>query len=159
MTNPPLAEHSKPVRLASMALFWAHSRDTDRAARYIQRIHNECGFNGVITAMVGWMDTYADHATDGHLDPTGVTITSMKLMNAKTGQLEDLDDSPASDHVKWAARLVEARIRMNEDEFNQIMGELPAECGAYVLAVLLAVADTMNSMPRGFALHRGAQDN
>lgn len=155
MTDTVARGHSKPVRLAAAALDAAHGRRHAAAAGYIQRIHDECGgWDGLHMALLAWIDTFADHATDGETARGAVPATRMRLLNSDTGALEKVGESPAPASVQWAAKLIDARIRMNRDEFEELFEELPdgaRERGQYVWAVLTSVSHTMNGLPRGFA--------
>lgn len=144
-------EHSKPVRLAAAAFYAALANDPKKAVRYIQRISDECGGEGLNVALRGWIDTYADHATDGQ--PTR-SRARVAYIQESTGQLDREDSERLPAEIRWAGQLVAARCALDQDRFNGLIDEMPrdgAEIGAYVLAVLLTVARTINGLPRGFA--------
>lgn len=144
--------HSKPLRLAGAALYWALSRDLRKAGRYVKRLSDEVGGEGIMLALCAWADAFADHATDG--DPNG-RPKAMTMINAATGQAETIEESEAPADVKWAARWVHARASQDHDLCDQLLDELPRDdakaVGDHVIAVLDCVAETMNGLPRGYA--------
>lgn len=150
MTSP---HHSKPVRLASTALHLAMSREYDRAAYYVQRISDECGGEGLGTALVSWCDTFADHATGGLTDK--MIVCRANAMEMSTGRMSDpRTDESVPDSVAWTAAMIQARANLDMDWWDDLLGQLPDDPhqrGEYVLRLLHVVADTMNGLPRGYA--------
>jgi len=146
-----VTDHSKTVRLAGAAMHYAQAGKFEAAARYIQRISNECGGQGVEVALRAWIDTFVDHATDGDRRPKR---GRMGYVNAVDGQLETDDAARIPDRIKWAGRLVEARAALDEAQYRAALDQLPEdefEVGEYVITVLEVCADTINGLPRGFA--------
>jgi hypothetical protein len=151
-------EHSKPVRLATVAYHAALAGKWESAARAIKRISDECGGDAIVTALIAWCDAYVDHATDGRMD---VAKATMNYINSDSGRLDGEDSDRLPERVRWAGRLVKARASMDEEEFRAALDAVPedeGEWGSYVLAVLECVATTINGLPRGFGrMGRGAQ--
>jgi hypothetical protein len=144
-------EHSKPIRLAAAAFRAAQADKSDSAARLVKRISDECGGEGIFVALMAWIDTYADHATDGA--PTRST-PRMAFIQESTGQLDRDDSDRLPADIRWAGMLIAARCGLDEPRFKALINEMPrdgADIGQYVMAVLLTVARTVNGLPRGFA--------
>ncbi len=145
-----LAGHSKARRLAAAALAAALASKWPTASRYVKRINDECGGEGLNTALVGWCDTYIDHATDGHHEPTRAR---MYFVRADTGGLDHAGSPDLPPRIDWAGRLVAARGSMVLEAWQAALDELPEDgyqVGAYVMAVLECVATSINGFPRGF---------
>lgn len=146
-----MAEHSKPVRLASAAFQAALADKTERAARLVKRISDECGGEGIYVALMAWIDTYADHATDGQ--PTQ-SSPRMAFIQESTGQLDRADSDRLPAEIRWAGLLIAARCGLDEPRFKALIDEMPRDgfgIGEHVMAVLLTIARTINGLPRGFA--------
>jgi hypothetical protein len=146
-----MAEHSKPVRLASAAFRAALAYKTDSALAYVQRISDECGGEGLYVAMMAWIDAYADHATDGQ--PTR-SKARMGYIEADTGQFDRDDSDNLPDEIRWAGQLVIARTTLDRERFDALIKEMPTDAGqigVYVFSVLEGVTRTINGLPRGFA--------
>lgn len=144
------AEHSKAIRLATAALHAALASKWDSASRYLGRIHDECGWDGLNIALTAWCDTYADHATDGQW--TGKTKVRVAFVDMRSGALtySGAPDAPA--RIQWTGRLLAARAAMDEQAWVSLFGEIPdGEAGSYVGTVLETIARTVNGFPRGFA--------
>jgi len=147
-----LSPDSKVARLAGAALQAALAGDWPRANAAVQRIDKECGEQGgVATALMTWADTYTLHTFDG--PPPAAAAMRIMFWDTDTGVMGDQPDLP--DTTRWAARLVTARAAMDEDTFRALIGALPddpAAVGQHVGAVLVCVANTINRLPRGYAL-------
>jgi hypothetical protein len=143
--------HQKEFRLATAAYHSALAGEREAAGRYLQRISDECGGEGLNVALIAWCDTYADHATDGALGPIRANVG---FVNTKTGALGRGQSDGIPAHVHWAGRLIQARAAMDEQAWSALLDELPEdgfERWPYVRAVLDCVALTVNGLPRGFA--------
>src|SRR4051812_1711654 len=127
MTAP---EHSKPVRLASLALHHALAEDWPKVGRAMQRLSDECGGEGIDLALCAWVDTYVEHARDG--DMMTPSRGRMVSINAATGSTSQ-DDMPPE--ISWAMRLVQARASLDHDAYSACIDKLPsddrAEIGRY----------------------------
>ena len=146
-----MAEHSKPVRLASAAYHAALADKTDSALAYVQRISDECGGEGLYVAMMAWIDAYADHATDGK--PTRSKARTA-FIEADTGKLDRSDSERLPEEVRWAGELITSRTTLDRDRFDELIKEMPregAQIGVYVFSLLDMITRTVNGLPRGFA--------
>ena len=153
-------EHSKPIRLASVAWHAALDRKWQRAADAIKRISDECGGEGLATALMAWSDAYTEHATEGR---DHRVMPRINFINGQTGQLDDQESDRIPARIRWAGQLIAARAGMDEPRFSALLEELPEdglEIGRYVLAVLEMTSESVNGLPRGFArMGRGGTPN
>lgn len=143
------SEHSKPVRLATAALRAALADDWPKASRAVQRLSDECGGQGLNQALCAWVDTYVAHARDGDMTPSRGRALAI---NVDTGSTSREGMPP---HIEWAMRVVETRAALDHAGYQACIRELPddgAEIGKHVGAVLQCIAQTINGLPRGFAL-------
>ena len=146
-----MSEHQKEVRLATAALQAALAGKWERASRYLVRISEECGGDGLYLALIAWADTFIAHATDGDL--TG-KVGGISFIQTTTGQLDQPGSEYVPAEVQWAGRLIRARAALDETAWQAILDELPDDGyrrGAYVQAALQCVALTINGLPRGYA--------
>jgi hypothetical protein len=146
-----MPEHSKPIRLATAAFHAALSNEPVKAGRYLQRISDECGGDGLGIAMRAWIDTYADHATGGEPPRSRGNVA---FIQEGTGQLDREDSDRLPPEVRWAGQIIAARCADDRERYMQLIGEMPdggAEIGMYVATLLLTIARTVNGLPRGFA--------
>ncbi len=139
------------IQLASEALDHAFSRDWDKITATLVEI-NETGEMGL--AMMAWCDYFARHAA-GEMPTAGVP-TVLTMFNVQTGELQSLEDSPAPPEVKWAARTITARVRMDRRAWTACLSELPEDdgrtVGLYVTTLLETVARTCQGLPEGYAV-------
>ncbi|HEX6681524.1 MAG TPA: hypothetical protein VF062_01930 [Candidatus Limnocylindrales bacterium] len=158
-TTTDQAEHSKPIRLARTALDAAMAGRWDAAQRALQRIGEECGDDGLGSAVLALCDTLIAHATDGDV---GAKSARISFMNGDTGQLDQPGSDQVPAEVQWAARLIGARAAMDEDRFVAVLDELPRDglaIGRHVWSLLQVVAWTVNGLPRGYTrMGRGGSD-
>jgi hypothetical protein len=141
--------NSKPIRLAGAALTAAIDDKWPTATRYVQRINDECGPDALPYILMGWIDTLADHATDGQ--PIH-SIGGVTGMNYDTGSITD----EVPPRVEWAQKVVKARAELDEHTFIELVNELARipdarERGSYVGAVLETAALSIRGLPRGYA--------
>ena len=131
----------------------ALSEKWPQAGRYIQRISDECGGEGLAIALAGWCDMLFDHAVDGQ-DIAVNRAAGVSFGNAKTGELAD--ESGVPDAIGWAGRLVRARSALDQPAWDALIEQLPpggsTELADHIAAVLNLAATTMNGLPRGYAL-------
>lgn len=144
-----MSDHRKPVRLAAAALTAGIDANWETASHYVQRINDECGPDALPYALMGWVDTLADHATDG---APIAGVASVSAMNYDTGEL----DGDIPPEVRWGNAIVKARADMDEAAFTALIKELDQLAdhetrGAYVGSVLQAAALTIRGLPRGYA--------
>jgi hypothetical protein len=148
-----MTEHRKEVRLAHAAFASALAGKWPTATRYVVRINDECGGQGLNTALMAWCDTYIDHALDGAEPSAGQA--NVGFVCESTGQLDRMGSENVPLRIQWAGRLMAARGAMDQTAWLATIAELPAdgfEIGEYVGAVLDVVTRTINGLPRGFAL-------
>lgn len=141
------AQLDKPRLLAAEALRAAIDGRPDAAGRYLQRLHDECGWDGLSTATLALCDVVRAHMTNGDMRPVKVHVASMVV---ETGAI----DSKPRDTVAWATRLIEARLAMDRDAYEGACADLNAhaEAGPYIAELLYVVAHTIRSFPRGYAV-------
>jgi hypothetical protein len=141
------APHSKPVRLAHAALQAAFGEKYDAMNRYLARISQECGGEGITVALMTWCDAFHAHATDGDLRPAKVRLS---MIQSDTGAVATGEDLP--EPAVWAKRLIAARLAMDEQAWSDAIDDVPPDqVGQYVWGVLHVVATTINGLPRGYA--------
>lgn len=149
-----MSEYSKPRRLAGAALHHAINQDWRRATEAVDRLNRECSGDGLWTALVGWCDTFADHANDGM---PGFVKTRVAPWNVDTGAV---GDAPP-ERTQWAMDLISARASGDEAAFTALVKRLNDigdgyERGRYISALLTSISLTMRSLPRGFGRMGGA---
>jgi len=144
-------EHSKPVRLAAAAFQAGLAGKWRAAERAVQRIGDECGEEGVNTAMLAWCDTLIAHASgEAGMAPRRIGI---QFWHGETGEL----DAPGSQRVpaetQWAARLLQARAAMDQGAWIAACEDLPEDrlaIGQHVWAVLQLTVWQVNGLPSGY---------
>lgn len=147
----PNETHGKAVRLARAALDAALASKWQAMGRYVQRISDELGEDGLTTALMAWCDTLWAHSTDGDMQPR--QIGGLGFANYQTGEMSDPSGVPVE--VGWAGRLLQARAEMDEGKFVSLLHDLPDDptaIGAHFSALLNIVSATINGLPRGYAL-------
>lgn len=154
------SERQRVQALAGEALAAAMAGDYDAAARIVERIEQESGGEGVSYAMVVWCDTYTDHLCAGRFDLISGRAGT-RLWNRDSGAMSTLaaPDPEVPDRVRWAARLIEARTRLDDEAWAAAVDGLNAAddaafVGECVMATLECVAMTINGLPRGGGLVR-----
>jgi hypothetical protein len=143
MTN---RQHSKPIRLASIALYAMVDRNIDRAQNAFQRLATECP-EGIIDALIGWCDTVLAHLNGGTWDFAPMRVIPMAI---ETGELGGDLEAPK----RWAMDLIQARGTGDEAAFMALMEKLVEipdgfERGRYGSALLEICAVTIRTMPSG----------
>jgi hypothetical protein len=156
-----MEHHRKHVRLAQAAFSDALASRWDSAVRHVRRLSDECGGEGVVVAMMAWCDTYVDHATDGQASHAAAAArVNVAYVNTYSGRLDQQGSPDVPGPVQWAGRMLAARAAMDEAAWTAMMDELPPDghvVGQHVLALLRAVARTVNGLPRGYARMGGAE--
>jgi len=124
---------SKQTRLAGLALTAAVAGDWPKASRVVQRISDECGWDGVGEAVQRWIDHFA--FTSGA--QLGAQFAPAWL-NGQTGQIDGADDVPP--HVRWAGHLMMARINDDPEMFAALgavlQGLTDSDVGLHIGTVL-----------------------
>lgn len=145
MTN---RQHSKPIRLASIALYAMVERNIPRAQDAFQRLATECP-DGIIDALIGWCDTVLAHLNGGAWDFSPMQVIPMAI---ETGELGGDVEAPK----QWAFDLIQARGNGDQAAFEALMtklAEIPDgfERGRHGSALLEICAATIRTMPSGAA--------
>lgn len=145
-----MAEHSKPVRLASAVLYAAVDNDWPKAQRAFERLANECDSYGLGEALMAWCSTVLAHVCGGTWDGTPIRVVPMAI---ETGALGG-DLEPAK---QWAMDMIQARGADGPDEFRRLLAVHNAiedgfERGRYASALVEVCAHTIRSVPSGIAM-------
>ena len=143
-----MTQHSKPVRLASVALYAMVEGNAPKAAAAFQRLAIECP-DGIITALIGWCDTVLAHLNGGTWDFAPMQVVPMAV---ETGMLGG-DVEPAK---QWAFDLIQARGNGDQEAFEALLRQLAEisdgwERGRYGSALLEVCALSIRTMPSGIA--------
>lgn len=141
-------QHSKPVRLASVALYAMVEGNVPRAQRAFERLAAECP-DGIVTALIGWCDTVLAHLNGGVWDFAPMQVIPMAM---ETGELGG-NVEPAK---QWAFDLIQARGNGDQDGFEALLrklAEIPDgwERGRYGSALLEICAVSIRTLPSGIA--------
>ena len=125
-------------RLAANALVSARDKDWDGAVHATSQIAERYGAGHLPQVMCAWIDTMASGCG---LDPKGKPI-GLLWMHEDTSEITDADDTPPP--VRWAGRLVAARLADDETQFRALINACSGdeEWSANVQAVLM-VCGTM----------------
>lgn len=140
MTPAERQERERAMKIAAVALSRAKAGDLADAADYVKRLN---GTNGLIVAIVGWIDTYLATVYPEHRP--GQQIAAVRWMNGPTGQIETADEvSPA---MRWAGRLVAMRGADDEEGFYAVLRSAPdgADLGDGIMALLHLVAYSLTN--------------
>lgn len=128
------------MKIATVALHRAIANDLPGAAAYVKRLN---GTDGLITAILGWIDTYIERAHPGYV--LGSQPVAVAWLNLPTGDIETADD--VSPSLRWAGRLVAARLADDEAAFVALL-HAPAEgteLGDGIMALLHMVAASLSN--------------
>lgn len=131
----------RALQLASVALNCAYSDDWKRAGAAVQRIGDECGGVGLARAILGWSDTLL--ARLGHTPGNPVELTYQQV---ETGRIDE-DGENVPGPVRWAGKVLAARGRLDQAEWEALMDGLP-EDGAEVARHVAALLETVTLMLR-----------
>lgn len=132
------AERERAIKIATVALHRAMADDLPGAAAYIKRLS---GSNGLVVAIVGWIDTYFAKVYPEHKRGDALAI---QWLNVPEGQIETADEvSPA---MRWAGRLLAMRAMDDEAGFYAVLHSAPegADLGDGIMALLHLVATGLN---------------
>lgn len=127
------AERQRALKIAAVALSRAKAGDLEDAASYIKRLN---GSNGLIVAIVGWIDTYIHTVYPEHKDQP----IAVRWLHTPTGRIETADEVSAS--MRWAGRLISMRAALDEDGFYSVLHSAPegGALGDGIMALLHIVA-------------------
>jgi hypothetical protein len=128
------AERERAVKIATVALRRAMAGDLEGAARYIERLS---GTDGLLIAIVAWIDTYAARVYP-EWEPGG--RVAVKWLFTPTGQMETADEVAPS--MRWAGRLIAARLADDEAGFYAVLRSAPegVALGDGIMALVHIVA-------------------
>lgn len=142
--------------LAAQALHAAMSNphDPTEAAGHVKALHEECGADGIVSAILAWSDTLIDQAGF----PTDGTAIQAAWMPQDTGVIQDAE---ATEPVaRWAGRLIIARATGDEATWAALMDSVPQEPAVqadHIMCLLALVALNVRMLEQGThpALTRG----
>jgi len=128
------AERQRALKIAAVALNRAMAGDLEDAASYIKRLD---GSNGLIVAIVGWIDTYISTVYPEHEEGQQIAV---RWLFTPTGRIETADEVSAS--MRWAGRLISMRAALDEDGFYSVLHSAPegGALGDGIMALLHIVA-------------------
>lgn len=131
-------ERARALKIATVALSRARAGDMEDAASYISRLS---GSNGLLVAIVGWIDTYIAKVYPGAKSGQKVAV---RWLHQPTGAIETADEVSAS--MRWAGRLISMRAADDEDGFYAVLQSLPegSALGDGIMALLHIVALGLN---------------
>lgn len=150
MTSAAWEKLRRAEQLAKGALEAAVEHRWGDAAEQTNQINQECGVAGVAVGLATWVDQLVEHSADGKPMPH---VGQVSTVHCDSGRLED---RPTPEQV-WANSIVAARANGDWPAFRGLVEDLivvgdPRRQARYVGAVLLSVAETIRSLPRGYAL-------
>ena len=131
-------DRERAIRIATVALHRAQAEDLPGAADYVKRLS---GTDGLITAVLAWIDTYIARVWPQHTPGQRVRV---RWYHVPDDQVETADE--VSPSVRWAGQLIAARAVDDEPTFMAILRS-PAEgvqLGDAVMALLHIVATGLN---------------
>jgi hypothetical protein len=142
----------KPTRLAGEVLRSAIDQDWRRCERYMARLNDECDSGGLGFALVAWCDALAEHAHDGM-----PKFGKVRVMDVDQDSGAALTEDIRTPQIRWCNRLIAARAAGDKEAFSALLDDLNTvddghERGRYASALIQAVAGTIRTYPRGYAL-------
>lgn len=146
-----MSSFDKATRLAGEVLRSAIDQNWRRCERYMARLNEECPREGIGYALVAWCDALAEHAHDGMPE-----FGKIRIVDVDQDSGAALTDDTRTPQVRWCNRLVAARAAGDKAAFSALLDELNTigdgmERGKYASALILAVAGTIRTYPRGYA--------
>jgi hypothetical protein len=133
----PEFDRERARKIAAVALRRAMAGDLEDAAQYVQRLN---GTNGLVLAIVGWIDTYMARIHPDHQPGTPIRLA---WLHTPTDQIETADE--VSPSMRWAGWLISARAADDEERFYELL-RTPAEgtqLGDGIMALLHLVAHSL----------------
>lgn len=145
-----MAEHSKPVRLATSVLMAAVDNDWPKSQRAFERLAAECDEYGLGEALMAWCGIVLSHCCGGQWDGKPIKVVPMAV---ETGALGG--DLPPE--KQWAMDMIQARGQQTPDEFRRLVEVHSAiedgyERGRWAQALVEICAHTIRSVPSGIAM-------
>lgn len=146
-----------PVGLANQALYEGRERHWEHAGHLVKEIVSQ-GTDAIRAALWIWTDELVGKVT-GYAD---VDVHDVKYWSERTGDTDTVDDMPAQ--VRWAGRLITARLAKDEAMYDAVFESLPAETERrelLVAAALQCVVVTMDGIEDAvqYVERMTAQDN
>lgn len=137
------------TKIATIALHLAMQDKMREAAGYVERLN---GTDGLIDAILGWIDTYIAYCHPTHRQGELVRIAWVDVDAAVVHA--NADDVHFG--ARWAGRLIAARAADDQDQFLALLRSLPpgAALGDGITALLRAIALGLNGV--GYKATRGA---
>lgn len=103
----------RTTKIATVALHLAMQDKLREAAGYVARLN---GTDGLITAMLAWIDTYIAQCHPNHAPGALIRIA---WTFTPTGEIQDADQVDPS--MRWAGRLIAARAADDEPAFMALL--------------------------------------
>jgi hypothetical protein len=129
-----VSDRSAQIKLATAAYHAGYLDDWPGAARCVEELAKTYGTAGVTTAMLAWIDTAI--AASG-LDGGGPVRIAWNAV--ETGAIQT-DADAVSVEVRWAGRLLAARLADDERGFHALLSVLPtltpSQTGDHILGLL-----------------------
>lgn len=131
-------ERQRALKIAAVALSRAKAGDPEGAASYIRRLN---GGNGLLVAIVAWIDTYIATVYPEHKDGQRIAV---RWLHTPTDTIQTADDVDAP--LRWAGRLISMRAADDEDGFYSVLHSASegTELGDGIMALLHVVATGLN---------------
>lgn len=135
-------------KIATIALHLAQQDKMREAAGYVERLN---GTDGLVDAILGWIDTYIAYCHPTHKLGEPIRIAWVDVEEAVVHM--DADDVHFG--ARWAGRLIAARAADDQAQFLALLRSLPAgsALGDGIVALLRAVALGLNGT--GYVASRG----
>jgi hypothetical protein len=132
---------ARTKKIATVALHLAQQDNMREAAGYVERLN---GTDGLIDAILGWIDTYIAYCHPTHKEGEAIRIAWVDV-DAATVHM-DADDVHFG--ARWAGRLIAARAADDQGQFLALLRSLPAGAalGDGIVALLRAVALGLNGV-------------
>lgn len=133
---------ARTKKIATVALHLAQRGDFEEAANYVKRLN---GTDGLIGAMLAWIDTLIGRVYPEHQYGTPIAIRFLALETDEVGTADDVEAKKA-----WAGRLISYRAADDHDGFNAVLQSLPngSALGDGIMALLGIVADSLNNVEK-----------
>lgn len=137
------------TKIATIALHLAMQDKLREAASYVDRLN---GTDGLVDAILGWIDTYIAYCHPTHKQGELIRIAWVDMDAAVLH--ENADDVQVG--ARWAGRLIAARAADDQGQFLALLRSLPAgsALGDGIMALLHAVALGLHGV--GYKASRGA---
>lgn len=137
---------ARTKKIATVALHLAMKEDFEEAANYVKRLS---GTEGLISAMLAWIDTLIAELYPEHKDGKPIAIRFLANETDEVGTADDVEWSKA-----WAGRLISYRAADDHDGFNAVLRSVPQgrALGDGIMALLNLVATSLANAEKTKAL-------